>query len=429
MKAFSKVPSGALQFAVFVSAVIAFLLLAFLLLVHTQQKIGLRSQKDLQLIEATNRGFRYVQHNTTTAKDTFDIEILDQKNIQLRAHVSPWGVYQKTFVDAQWDNHNFSKIGLIGGGLSMDNRKAIILTEMYKPLLLVGKTKITGDVVLSEQGVRSGVISGQTFFGSQLVYGRRGVAKKELPRLAMDFSKTINNYLTQYPQSTNDFVPESDYQLAYQSFRLPTQWLYDSETIYLDQNNLKGNIIIRSEREIIVSPQTNLQDVLLIAPKVTIQDEVTGNFQTLATQSIYVGKNCTLAYPSALVLTQKQVSQFRSQSKPNQKVIDNAIVVDESSVVKGVVCYLNSDSKIGYTNNIIFKEASKLIGEVYCQGNLELNGTVIGSVYANQFGLNYYGSIYMNHLYNVTINAKELPEAFAGIPLDQSSKNIVQWLY
>lgn len=429
MKLRSKMPSGALQFSVFVSAVIALLLIAFLLLVHTQQKISLRSKKDIEIINTTKEAFRYLQNKNRIPIDTFALDIIKAPGISVKAHVSAWGIFQKAYVQSTYDTHQYSKCGLLGGGIQRTNRKAIVLKENYKPLLLVANTKITGDVVLSEQGVRSGVIKGHTFYGNQLINGRIGKSKLTLPKLQPQIIHAIHQYFVQFPERSENFLLESNHQVWKQSFAAPTQWIYDSGVIYLNENKLKGNIIIRSEKKIIVSPQARLQDVLLIAPEIVIQDRVSGAFQAIATQSIYVGEQCQLNYPSALVLVQKNKAKKKKSAVNHKQSVDDAIVIDQSSIVKGAVCYLNAGTPMGYSNNITFKDKSKLIGEIYCQGNLELNNEVIGSVYTNQFSLNHYGSIYMNHLYNVTINSQKLPNNFAGISFDTTSKKIAKWLY
>ena len=83
-----------------------------------------------------------------------------------------------------------------------------------------------------------------------------------------------------------------------------------------------------------------------------------------------------------------------------------------------------------YKRQIYLGEKSELIGEIFCEGNLELKAcSVSGSIYTNYFISNEGGTIFVNHIYNSEINSQNLSEAFGGILFENQSKHVMKWLY
>jgi hypothetical protein len=82
-----------------------------------------------------------------------------------------------------------------------------------------------------------------------------------------------------------------------------------------------------------------------------------------------------------------------------------------------------------FTTHLICSKDSKIIGEVYCQGNFELIGSVFGTVYTNQFVSNTAGTIFVNHLYNATITSEDFPDFYSGMLFENENKSILKWLY
>jgi len=93
------------------------------------------------------------------------------------------------------------------------------------------------------------------------------------------------------------------------------------------------------------------------------------------------------------------------------------------------VMFLGDKISNNYKPQIELEVDAAIYGELYCNQNVELKGQVYGSVYADAFIANQFGSIYQNHIYNGKINALELPSEYIGLSLEDSKKNIVKWLY
>jgi len=91
--------------------------------------------------------------------------------------------------------------------------------------------------------------------------------------------------------------------------------------------------------------------------------------------------------------------------------------------------FLEHPKPNNYKPQIVIEENVTIIGEVYCEQNLEFKGNVLGTVFTNNFVAQQSGSIYQNHIYNAKILIDELPQEYIGLPLENSKKRVLKWLY
>jgi len=419
-----KLKAGALQLTLFVAVVIALLLTAFILLVDTHKRFKVQTNFIIETAKNCDKGIRYALSNRVALNDTIAIDSNDEDYKTLRVYREFWGVFEKITTVSKIKNNNFKKIALMGGVQPQSNRVALYAQDNDRPLVLVGKTKIEGVAYLPKQGLKSGTISGHSFYGSQLINGEMRISNK-LPEL---FSATniqlssLKNYVSQVPQE--QFLDLEHNNTYKNSFLKPVQVVFSNETIQLNAVKLSGNILVQSQTKIVVEASSVLKDIVLIAPEIEINNNVIGNFQAIASKELKVGNNVILEYPSALVLSEKKVEDSNNLV-PSQ----NRIIIDNGSVVKGIVLFLGVPKTNNYDVQVELKENSKIIGEVYCNQNLELKGMVYGTVYTNNFIAKAFGSIYQNHIYNGTIIINELSEKYVGLPFNNSKKGVVKWLY
>jgi hypothetical protein len=128
------------------------------------------------------------------------------------------------------------------------------------------------------------------------------------------------------------------------------------------------------------------------------------------------------------VLNEKE--QEIPQSPSNQPSQNNtSITIGENTTLSGVVIYLGQPKSSNYEAQILLDKNSKVIGEIYCNQNLELLGAVSGSVFTSNFVAKQAGSIYQNHIYNGTIIVDDLAQEYVGLPFEQSTKGVLKWLY
>jgi len=427
MKWVKKIQGGALQFVLFMGVAIAILLLSFVSLSYTHIFFTKKTHLQIEVLKSTVLGMHILLKNTNVSKDTIVIPLPTESPIQAKGKKDFWGIYERYGVTTHSKKNQFSKIALIGGQLARE-RHALYLKDNQRPLVVVGNSKIEGTAFLPQQGIRSGNIGGKSYYRKQLVYGRQKQSVTQLPVLTPTIREQLtqliaNEYASHSLSSNTTLIPLRHNR----SFFAPTQVL-EGDIITLNNAQLTGNILIRATQKIYVPANSQLIDVVLVAPEIEIAKGVKGSFQAIATKQIHVGKWCNLYYPSALVVYDTTVLTEKVENSNAQQA---ALYVDENTYIGGALVYLNN-KRIPTTQPQVLIEAKAIIyGEIYCEKNLELKGEIHGSVYTDAFVARANGSIYQNHLFNGIIRSTKLPPEYAGLQLEfrNTSKAIGKWLY
>ncbi|WP_298535907.1 hypothetical protein [uncultured Algibacter sp.] len=418
-----KVKAGALQFTTFIVVVIALLLSGFILFIHTYKKIDVQQQLTKETIDNAKFGIYHSLSNEMPLNDSTKVSIIENTFKTLTVYRDFWGIYEKIVSVSRIKNMDFTQIALAGSSQPENDRTALYIEDHNRPLVLVGKTKIKGTSYVPQQGVRTGNISGHSYYGAELIYGKQKTSKT-LPKLQSEWLGGLEQISNKYTHVDAKQYLDLEQNLSHtNSFKAPIQMIYSKFDIDLTNVSLTGHIVVQSKTRIIVDASSNLKDVLLIAPSIQIKDQVKGVFQGIASKEIRVGERCQLNYPSALVL-----NDYRSGVDVDKSVLNSpTIIIGRGSVLKGVITCLGEIKN--YQSQLFIEKDAKVYGEVYCNMNLELLGSVFGSVYASSFVAKQSGSVYQNHIYNGTIIVDELPQEYVGLSFKDSNKGIAKWLY
>ncbi len=425
-----KLKAGALQYTIFVSVLILLLVSAFIALTYLQQKLRVKASFFQETVHESTMGFDYVTKHEIPYQEELELNFNDEIESKVILTKKHWGIFDVVTSKSTVKNEFFQKVCLTGGFIS--KKEALYLKENNKPLVLVGNTEIRGNTALPKQGVKRGNIAGNSYYGSQLIYGSTRLSNSQLPVIAnKEFIKQLNNKILS-SDNINYFELEENLRKA-QSFDELTLLNQSNENINLQFVHLTGNVIIWSTTKITVSKSANLKDVILIAPKIEIKDNFIGNFQAFATEEISIGKQCSLEYPTALTVIEKVAPIVNSEQESTilntELQTQNQIKIDSDTTVKGIVTYLSESRQSNYKPQILLEENAVIVGEVYCERNFELKGTVNGMVYTDSFIATQFGSVYINHIFNGRIIANELPEQYCGLQLPKTKMNIAKWLY
>lgn len=416
MAVFNKIKAGALQYVLIISVIIAIVLLGFIMLINLQQKVKLKNKLYKESISNVMNGFSYQSHYEIPHNKETIRQFSQNFNEETVLKRKPWGVFDVAFVSSKVKKEFFMKVALMGW--VTDKPKALYLKENNTPLVVVGKTKIKGDVYIPMQGVKTGNIAGNSFAGSALFYGKEYRSKSQLPSIKNKVQ--LRNYFK------HNFWKEEAMALSLNeginlvnSFNQNTLVYSDSNLLKLENLSLTGNIMIRSNTKIIIEKSAKLKDIILMAPEIIVKSGVTGNFQCFAGKMIQVENECNLNYPSALIVLNIEENK------------DSNITIARNSSVKGCVVYDSDNDTMEnlYTPQIVISENSIVTGNIYCSANTELLGTVRGTVFTNNFITKQYGSTYINHLYNGQILNDVLSKEFVGLPIDATKSSIAKWLY
>ncbi len=411
-----------MQFAILVATIIAILLGSFLTLSQTHLFFNTQSKILDHVIDSANAGIQYSLRKEHALLDSVSIENdIYTKMIKKTS----WGGFLSIKSTTSAKTKSFSKMALVGSEYS-NPALGIYLTEGMLPLMLVGNTVIEGDAFVSQQGIQSGIIAGHYFNGRELIKGNINLAKQILPELDPILINNIKRYLEYVPFKSNEVMQRES--INKNSFFEKTFFVYDENKIILTETYI-GNIIIKSEDEVVITSSAKLTDVVVIAPKISIEEGFTGSASFIAEEKIVIAENVQLDYPSSLILINTKIDESVAVPKGEEPIF-----IPDNSSVHGTVIYL--DERIEKMNNamnlfthISIAPMGIVNGYVYCQGNIELMGTVTGAIYTNLFLSREFGSVFMNHIFNGKVLGRNIDPAFGGLPFKESDKAIVKWLY
>ena len=415
-----------MHFALLVGAVVALLLSAFLLFIHTSNFFAIQSKEVLHLVDETNN---ILIKNIDGSQLIFNDTINQQAGkLETKETYSFSGCWIKKRVTTKNKEKQFTHNAYLGGSHTLKTPN-LYLKNSSAPLVVVGNTKIYGNSYLPEEGIKAGNISGNYYQNRKLVYGNAFISKETLPELNKDWLQYIKKL------NTNNFLENQNIvelkEVMKNSFHDPVKIVYSASPITISGHQLKGNIIIKSASSIRIDASSDVTDVIFIAPKITISSGVKGTFQAIAKEKITVGRNCKLKYPSSLVIytIEKEPGDFDSTAT------ENTILINSYSIIQGSVVYFEEKKPItentfrrGVQTHLKIETNAKVTGEVYVTGNTELLGTVEGSLYTNQLVANQYGSKYINHIYNGKILLNNAPN-YTGLFFKDASLALSKWLY
>ncbi|MBC7523113.1 MAG: hypothetical protein H7239_01540 [Flavobacterium sp.] len=418
-----KVFSGALQFTIFIGVIIALILTGLILLQNTHNFFIQQSKATIENIQLANSGINFLKLQLNPITDTTAIEKLSSNNQKVEVQSSQWGIYEKAIVKTTNREKIFYKSALIGTQMEDLQRPTLYLQDNFKPLIVVGNTRLKGTIYLPNQEIKSGYIAGESFYGKDLFQGTIKKSNTKLPELRKNYKDHFEELLKFKDLNIASFIGGNEIIKYRNSFLKPTKYWYSKNEIILDNNDLVGNIIIKSEHKITIKKTAILKDVIIVAPMVEIQDGVSGNFQAIANKQIIVGKNCKLTYPSAIVFIQikEEVLDFQNTK--------TAVFIDKNTEIRGSIIYFKHTKENDFKTQITLSEEAAIKGEIYCEGNLELKGKVVGSVYTEQFIVNRGGTTFVNHIYNGQIVNDNFPENFCGLLFKNNQKGIAKWIY
>ena len=419
MSLFVKIKAGAIQYVLVVSVIIVIVLFAFISLIFLQKKAQQKSELHKEAIHAVYLAFEYLKEHTipydTETKKSFTEYGFESTTLLKKR----WGVYDLVIVKTTLKHETFQKVALMGN-VNAD-RKALYLEENDQALVVVGNTKITGNVVLPKRGVQTGNISGVSYYGSKLVYGSVNTNANKLPKI-QNLDEIRQLIEDPYYENSNYFGLEEGMKMN-QSFTKETLLFEADGFLRLSQMNLQGNIVIQSKTKIQIEASTHLENVILIAPEVVIEPDVRGSFQVFASKRIHVKENSTLNYPSSLVVLKKT-----NENEVVNQAVSEGVQIEDGAHIKGIVLFHSQKKKEDYKAKVYISEKGQITGEVYSNDYIELKGRVDGFVYAAKFIAKEAGGTYINHIYNGTMNATIISEKYNGLFIGEKNTSVSKWI-
>ncbi|MCK8480931.1 hypothetical protein [Psychroserpens algicola] len=391
--------ASSLTNAIFVCLMISIFSGCLVLISHYQNLLNSKLDFRETLINTNNASFKYyaqnlnlLDYNMTSEIDLFDDDIITYSTKK------KWGFYDILSTKTIFKSDTIHNIGLIGSLNTDKNSPSLFVTDYDKPLKLSGNTKISGTSKIPSGFIEQAYINGQTGNNTE-VKGQLLSSEDKLPQLRLALDMDIASYqrLTIDQFKSNKIINS-----------------FDSETIVIDVSNLselgdisiRGNIIIFSSGRLKISNSAQLNDVVLIAKHVLIEQNFSGNLQIIAKNSVTIDENALLKYPSSVSIENDQDS-VKVHFKPSSRIAGGVIL--NGNTYKGSL-----------KRKLIIDESAKIYGSVYCYGRTQLQGEVVGQLYTDRFFLKTQSSDYENVILNGSVNGDSLPKNFVQLPLFNS---------
>ena len=328
-------------------------------------------------------------------------------------HKSLWGSYllitSKTFKNQR----SVTRSALIGSEFEA-SIPSLVIRNGSDGLKIGGETFIEGDVYVPGKRVDRSYIGGKNYTNPKLVFGK----VEDIKDLHLNLSKSFENISTLHftggmysrpfeaKDTTVSFLEKGIY---YQSL----------EAIQITQK-LRGKIIVQSFDSLVVYPQAQLKNVILIAPKIYIKQGFTGSLQAYASERILLEDSVTLSYPSTLIMNEQNAS---STYEPH------SVYLGHNTSVLGGILMTSQQYDFRKQPKLTIQKHGVVAGIVFNCGITEVYGAIIGSLNTSETLTLAGGGSYTNHLLDAIISTKRLPEDFicpAWLELsDHSQKKII----
>jgi len=330
-----------------------------------------------------------------------EIEKDENSGIEGSYETKPYGLLSLVLVKSYISNDTVSSVHFVG--MRNMDKNAIYLTNLSKSLYYSGKVKLIGNNQLPSAFIETSYIDNN--LNKLITQGKNTISELQLPEINSNFKKIFQGIKSEEIKLSEVEKPKDS--LYYNSFFNTTKEIQVKSS--LGNSIFKGNFILRSEDSIRVKKNAVLEDVILMAPKITFEEGFKGTVQAFATKGIELEEKVTLNYPSVICVY-------------NESTEESKIKIKKGCQITGAVVLFGNTIDLIDKNIIEIDEDGLLFGDLYCSGKLMLKSNVYGSVYTNRFFLKTSSSSYENMISDIEINTGKRPDYFISIPLFNTQK-------
>ena len=373
-----KIRSSSLSYALIVIIVIGGVLFSLIMLVSVSNKVFTKLEASNILIENAESTINYVLKNNEGFTNNY--EVINVEGVgDSKVRKSFWGALK--VIQYRVASQDDTLQGAIFIEDEVIDSTALLMSKNDKSFHLGGKSTIIGNIRVPFKLVDELNLPG---YGYQ--FNHKGSIKESISELPepRKFYKE------------NDFISVSENTIHEERinsfFNITKKVRFSVKNI--ENLNLRGKFILESDHNFFLRNNNKLEDVIISAPIVEIEEGFKGVIQVYATEKVIINKNVDLNYPSVIYV-----------SGNNNDV---EVKIGEKCKVLGLVLGVSDKkSKISISDNTI------IAGDLYCSGEVDFRGVMYGAMHVNEFYLKTEESEYKNALLNFKLY--KLPEFFQRI--------------
>lgn len=354
------------------------------------------------------------------------------------------GLYLKVSASAKSTRDSTKIISHFGQKSDSLFNNALIMSTPQLQASVAGKTKITGNILATNDNFRKGNIFGIPRLKGDFIDGKiikeNNVNQKAFSDSLLqaifytdeiDTTIIINGNLQLTERNFNTFIYEQykingDLSVSGNIIsKKNIEFIVTGSTEFSDNANIDINLEIATDSSLTINSGCKIKNAIFIARKDVnvLGDNIFENVKLFAERNISV-EGSTFLFPSIIAA----YSEVNDTSNLNNKIEIS------SSAVNGTVMLINSTVGLNNNKTMVSVDKSSIIhGLIYCENLLELESPVNGVVYTNKFYFYKRPTTYINWLVNVKINRNELDKWFL-FPIGFSVTNNFElikeeWIY
>lgn len=391
-----------LVFAIVFTVIVTAASLLFLSYYHLTDSIYIRVKKhEIENIYCYHE-LALLQSDSLRYDVSYSLEL--GSNCISNIRKTKWGVYDLyVSIIARDSNIIHTRSALIGYEADKSHHIAICLNSNSALLTISDTVRLSGECYVPAGKVETKLPAFPTLANATL-----------MPATSLMPDTQTRNNVTQWvdalykPGKTNTTIDDS----ITNSFLNPTTFI-NGDTVVIKEK-VDGNIIVCAN-VIVATPQSYINNIVLIGGTIILQDRLKGCMQIFS-NDIHVGNEVILTYPSIL-------STLHCQNKTGMN--GNIQVGKNCKIFGGIVC----PGRPPVT--VTVGTASVINGEIISSGNLVWDGRAcIGSIFCDKIIGNTGTTSKTNYIRNTIFDADTIAASFTYSLLfpNHGQKKIVKWI-
>lgn len=407
--------AGALYFAIVVAFFIAIVSASVLMLAAHYKNTYLKEIRLARLLNNLEASIAFALADDGVFEQVKYLDLYADGTDSAIVVSKQWGLFDLVLVKTFIQQDTLKKSFLMG--VPSDDVTALYLSDEDRPLSLSGNTKLVGNVYGPKSGLKKAYIESKPYQNEKLVYqGETKHSTRTLPALDQDMLQSLRAKLNKEDDQVGSTLEKN----LTQSFFAPTLYVKVSEKLVLENNSLVGNIMIQSDSLLTIAASSHLDGIQIYAPSIKIEDGFKGNCQLFATDSIIIGNQVHLNYPSVAGLLKAEGAMALPE-----------ITMGNDVVFEGIIFTHEAKRSVLQTMVSLGKQ-TRVKGEVYSTGLLKIEKGVFieGKASCNRLVMQMPMALYENFLVDVTFDRRIRNPYYLSSRLFRSKEpnKVLTWL-
>lgn len=410
------------MYVVSISLIIGLLLSFFILFISYKSVYRQQLSVSSSLLHNAQSGINLLCADKSIARyepKTLDLFGTGKDSVTL--WYKPWGVFDVLVSEAFFKGRRERLVALSASGIDPQQKVALYLADLDRPASVSGNTLLKGTCYIPKSGIKPAFVEGSSFTGTKIIEGDAKTATTQIPAPDQNWLDNLAGLSRRNFTSASvekGLLPTDSLR---QSFTKNTLLVEQQGDMIVDNITIRGNVILSSNKKIIIGAHAVLKDLLVVAPYIKVEEGFSGSVHLVATDTIITGKKVTFRYPSSLVVINDKLNSTTPY-----------LLLDEDSRLNGLMMVWKGKPDAQYQPKLVLSKHTYVKGQLLCNGYTGLNTCKIdGSVYTNKMLLLTGSSVYENHLLNTQIDATKLPDNFCGLFFENKHylNGVAAWLY